>query len=143
MFDELNKYKETDHFFLNPTDALAEVCNAPSDKNGVYIVYTLKKGRVDLSYIGSSGKKLSDGSIKTRKGGIKDSLINGHQFGKLPRKKSWPIKMLCDDIEALDIYWWITCSNKYDDCPLTLENLLLRKYWDIHGRLPEWNKKFS
>ena len=143
MFDVLDKYKERNHFFLKPTDALADVCNAPSEKNGIYIVYALKKGVIELTYIGSSGKILPDGTVKTRKGGIKDRLINGHQFGKVPRKKSWPIKMLSDDIEALDIYWWITCNNKFEECPLIIERLLLTKYWSIYGRLPPWNKRFS
>jgi hypothetical protein len=141
MFDELKKYKLNDHFFFSPTDALKEVCNAPIDKNGVYIIYELKNGRVDLVYIGSSGKKLSDGSIKTRLGGIQDRIVNGHQFGKIPRKKSWPVKMLMENIEALDIYWWITYDNKSKDCPLTIESILLHNYLEIYGRLPKWNNK--
>ena len=39
MFDELTKYKNNDHFFFEPTDNLREVCNAPNDKSGVYIIY--------------------------------------------------------------------------------------------------------
>ena len=41
MFDELNKYEQHDHFFLNPQDSLREVCNAPTDKSGLYIIYAL------------------------------------------------------------------------------------------------------
>ena len=48
MFDELNKYKHNDHFFFKPTDNLNSVCNAPTDKSGVYIIYELKKGRIPL-----------------------------------------------------------------------------------------------
>ncbi len=92
MFDELAKYKHKSHFFFKATDNLIEVCNAPSDKSGVYIVYALVKGRIELVYIGRSGKKESDGTIFIRKanlGGIKDSIVNGHQFGKTPRRISW------------------------------------------------------
>lgn len=41
MFDELSKYKQKDHFFFKPTDSLSEVCNAPRDKSGVYLVHAL------------------------------------------------------------------------------------------------------
>jgi hypothetical protein len=144
MLDQLNKYKLNNHFFFNPTDALKEVCNAPTDKNGVYIVYELKNGKINLVYIGSSGKKNLDGTIKTRKvglGGIKDRIVNGHQFGKISRKKSWPVKMLMENIEALDIYWWITYDNKFKDCPLEIESILLHNYLEIYGELPKWNNK--
>ena len=143
MFNELEKYTNTNHFFFKPTDSLKEVCNAPTDKSGIYIVYALKNGRIELIYIGSSGKKLVDGNVKIRKsglGGIKDRLVNGHHFGKIARKKSWPIKMLAENIEALDVYWWITYENKIKDCPLEMESMLLHKYFDINGNLPKWNK---
>jgi len=57
MFDELLKYKQTDHFFFKSTDNLREICNAPTDKSGVYMVYALKNGRIELIYIGRSGKQ--------------------------------------------------------------------------------------
>ncbi len=101
MFDELNKYKHNDHFFFKPTDSLTEVCNAPTDKSGVYIVYALKNGKIELIYIGKSGKIKQDGLMLTRKtglGGIKDRIINGHQFGKIPRRKSWPIQLFKENI---------------------------------------------
>jgi len=45
MFDELTKYKNNNHFFFKPTDNLREVCNAPTDKSGVYLIYALKNGK--------------------------------------------------------------------------------------------------
>lgn len=65
MLDHLNKYK-SNHFFFKPDDNLMEVCNAPTDKSGVYVVYALAKGKIELIYIGRSGKKGEDGNIKTR-----------------------------------------------------------------------------
>jgi len=142
MFDELDKYTQKNHFFFRSTDILKEVCNAPLDKDGVYLIYELKNGKIDLVYIGSSGKKLSDASIKTRIGGIRDRIINGHQFGKTPRKRSWPIKMLAENIEALDIYWWITYDDNFRDCPMQVEDTLLSNHLNIYGKLPRWNKKY-
>ena len=143
MFDELNKYKQNDHFFFNRTDNLGQVCNAPPDKSGVYIVYSLKGGRVELIYIGRSGKVKEDGTMSIRKaglGGIKDRIVNGHQFGSIPRRISWPNQMIKENIEALDIYWYVTHNDKYTDCPNILEKQLLKKHSDIHGRRPRWNK---
>lgn len=143
MFDELSKYKNKNHFFLKSTDKLSEVCNAPHDKSGIYIVYALKGGKIDLVYIGRSGKKNNDGSIFVRKaglGGIRDRIVNGHQFGKIPRRISWPNQMLLEKIEALDVYWYITHNKDYSDCPREVEDNLLQIHWDIYGHLPRWNK---
>ena len=57
MLDQLNKYEENDHFFFQPTDNLADVCNAPTDRAGVYVIHELARGKVQLIYIGMSGQK--------------------------------------------------------------------------------------
>ena len=135
--------KQQDHFFFKPTDSLRAVCNAPPDRSGVYVVYALRHGRIELVYIGRSGKVSKDGKTSIRKaglGGMKDRIVNGHQFGKIPRKISWPVKMMSEDIEALDIYWYVTHDENRNDCPRALENILLMKHMDIYGRLPAWNK---
>lgn len=145
MFDELEKYEQNDHFFLKPTDELKEVCNAPDDKSGVYVVYALKNGRVELIYIGCSGKQEKDGSMFIRKvglGGLKDRIVNGHHFGKIPRRISWVNQMKLERIEALDVYWYVTHNSEYLDCPRTVENELLQIYHEIHGQLPKWNRQF-
>ena len=143
MFDELYKYKQNDHFFFKPTDNLGKVCNAPTDKSGVYVIYALKGGRIELIYIGRSGEVKSDGLLFIRKaglGGLKDRLVNGKQFGE-PRRNSWKQKMVDEKIEALDIYWYVTHNEKFIDCPRILENKLLQKHLDIYGRLPKWNNE--
>ena len=143
MFDELLKYKQTNHFFFKATDNLSQVCNAPTDKSGVYIIYALKGGRIELIYIGCSGKVKSDGTLFIRKagfGGLKDRLVNGKQFGQ-PRRNSWKTIMQYEKIEALDIYWYATHSDEYIDCPRILENKLLQKHIEIYGRLPKWNNE--
>ncbi|AYL93999.1 hypothetical protein [Mucilaginibacter celer] len=143
MFDELNRYKDNGHFFFTSKVKLSEVCNAPSNKSGVYLVYALAKGRIELIYIGRSGKRGSDGLVSVRRaglGGIKDRIVNGHQFGKVARKNSWPSQILIEDIEALDVYWYVTSDNKNDDCPSVIENLLLKRHLEFFGKLPRWNK---
>ncbi len=141
MFDELEKYKNRDHFFFTPNDNLLKVCNAPMDKGGVYLIYALKDGRIELVYIGRSGEIKQDGSLFIRKagiGGLKDRLVNGKQFGDV-RRISWKKRMIEERIEALDIYWYITHNEKYVDCPRVIENAILQRHFAIHKRLPRWN----
>ena len=143
MFDELGKYKHNDHFFFKSTDNLGQVCNAPTDKSGLYIIYALKNGRIELIYIGRSGEVKADGSLFIRKaglGGLKDRLVNGKQFGSA-RRNSWKTQLLNEKIEALDIYWYVTHDDSFIDCPKMLENKLLKKHLDIYGRLPKWNNE--
>ena len=143
MFSELDKYEQNDHFFLRPEDNLAKVCNAPADKSGVYIVYALKGGRIELIYIGRSGKLNKDGSMFIRKaglGGMKDRIVNGHQFGKTPRRISWIMQLQLEKIEALDIYWYATHNEKYTDNPVVVERTLLDIHCEVYGQLPKWNK---
>lgn len=143
MFDELTKYQQNDHFFFKSTDNLKDVCNAPTDKSGVYLVYALRLGKIELIYIGRSGKIEDDGTMFIRKnglGGIKDRIVNGHQFGKSPRRHSWSNQMKFENIEVLDVYWYVTHNKQFQDCPRVLEKQLLQNYLDIYGNLPRWNK---
>lgn len=143
MFDELNKYDHNDHFFFKPKDNLRQVCNAPTDKSGVYIIYALKDGYIELVYIGRSGDVKSDGSLFIRKaglGGLKDRLVNGKQFGAA-RRNTWKAKMIAEKIEGLDVYWYVTHNEKFIDCPKILENKLLKKHMDVYGQLPKWNNE--
>jgi hypothetical protein len=143
MFDELLKHKQTNHFFFIATDSLSQVCNAPTDKSGVYIIYAIKGGRIELIYIGCSGKVKSDGTLFIRVagfGGLNDRLVNGKQFGEAIRN-SWKTIMQYEKIEALETYWYATRSDEFIDCPRVLENKLLQKHKEIYGRLPRWNNE--
>lgn len=145
MFDELKKYKNNGHFFFNPKDNLAEVCNAPTDKGGLYLIYALKNGRKELVYIGRSGKLEKDGGIVIRKtglGGIRDRIVNGHHlYSKMAAKKAFPKRMLEENIEALDIYWYITLDENNNDNPILLKKELLKIHAHIYGLKPKWNRK--
>ncbi len=145
MFEELKKYKTSSYFLFKIEDSLKEVCNAPTDKSGIYIIYALAKNKKELIYIGISGQKQKDGSLKTRKaglGGIKDRIVNGHHFGKISRKKSWPWQMKKESIEALEIHWYVTHEENIKDFPRDVEELLLKTHHKTTGHLPKWNKEF-
>jgi hypothetical protein len=143
IFDELNKYKDNGHFFFNPAVDLMSVCNAPADKAGVYIIYALKSGKIELVYIGSSGEITSDGKLPISTSGIgrlKDELVNGKQFGE-PRRSSWKTIMNYENIEALDIYWYATHGDKYVDSPRIIEEKLIQRHREIYGQFPKWNNE--
>ncbi len=149
MFDELTKYRNTGHFFVKQSEKLSKVCNAPDSSkemyiSGVYIVYALSKGKIDLVYIGRSGEKGEDGNIKNLKagyGGLKDRIINGKDSDKVPRRKLWIELMELEGIEALDIYWYVTYNGVNNDFPEDIERILLQKYINIYGSLPRWNRR--
>lgn len=142
MFDELEKYQKNDHFFFMPKVELEKVCNAPKNECGVFIVYELKDGRVELVYIGSSGKVKNDGSKNHENGGLYNHIVNGSRFGDVPIKKSWNQKLIDENIDALDIYWYVTFDSIYDDIPTFVEAITMQGFYDVHGRLPRWNKEF-
>ena len=139
MFEILNKYSHTGRFDFHVDDDLEYVCNAPSDKSGVYIIWTILEGKEQLLYIGRSGEK-KNGVIVHRKcglGGIKDRLVNGHQFGKLPRRRIWPEIMREKGFSVLSVFWYDT----EEDDPNEVEGRLLAEAKDKNGVLPPWNKK--
>lgn len=138
--DELSKYKQTGHFFFNQTDNLSSVCNAPNDCSGIYLIYALEKGKVNLIYFGISGRKDADGNIKHRKNGLRGRFLTGKQFGDR-RQITWPIQMKSENIEALDVYWYVTYGELNNDYPRDIEIQLLQDFRSIHGYLPRWNKK--
>lgn len=138
MLEELNSYTQTGHFLFSPKDSLKRVCNAPTNKSGVYLIYALKSGQSELVYIGCSGRKKSDGSIFVHKaglGGLKDRLVNGKQFGKT-RRISWQIRMSEESIDKLKIHWYVTHNADFTHCPKEVEKFLLLK----HAQLPKWNQ---
>ena len=137
MFEILKKYKHCGHFDYCPEEDLKDVCNAPTDKSGIYLVWTTEEGADKLLNIGCSGKK-EKGVIVHRKcglGGLKGRLVEGHQFGKIQRRRIWPKKMKELGIAKLSIFWYDT----EDDNPVEIEKKLLIKAISSIGTLPPWN----
>ncbi len=144
MLGSLKKYSKKGRFTFSLKQSLREVCNAPIDKSGIYVIYGLRDGKEELIYIGRSGKMNSDSTMFVRKaglGGMKDRIVNGHQFGKIPRWISWPTQMKMNRIDTLDIHWYVTHDTVNNDCPRIVENALLRNYLEAYNRLPIWNKE--
>lgn len=138
MFDELNIYKHHDHFFFERGMKLSEVGNAP-EKPGVYLIYQLRKDKVQLVYIGASGTINRKGEFSNQL--LKGRLMKGKQNGS-SRQDYFQQMMLRDDIDALDIYWWVTYDEHTKHLPMYVEGVLLQKYFEMNGCLPLWNKEF-
>jgi len=146
MFEaELKKYKDFGSFTLKPSESLSKNCNAPSDKGGVYLIYKVVDGQEVLIYIGASGQKTSDGTLKIRKGGLKDRLINGYHPNRLgldkriKRQKAFPLQMQKEGISELRFYWWVTYDTDFPDFPTDVETMLREKYCLKFHRLPDWH----
>lgn len=142
MFKELTKYKTQNNFVFNIDDDLSEVCNAPKNGSGIYLVYQVSDDEKELLFVGSTGTVHNDGEIKHSVGGIYDRLVNGQQFGKLSRRTAWPIQMKKENIDSLEVHWYDTFNAKTKHITTYVEALILQKFLDENHRLPRWNVAF-
>jgi hypothetical protein len=136
MFDETKKYQETGHFFLKADGDLETSCNASKSGNGVFIVNQLKRGRIDIVLIGSSGKIQKNGSFR-KTDCLFNSIVKDPKFGL-----SWMNRIKKGDIDGLDVYWYVTFNQKTRDIPFFVQSLLMQRYFELYGLLPDWNVEF-
>jgi hypothetical protein len=138
MFDETRKYKNNGHFFFKKGYRLLEVSNNVPELPGVYYVIRLSKGRVELVYIGKSGTITQSGQFKDQ---LLKGRINNKQEG-MKRQDFFDKKMIEENIDGLDIYWFVTMDKTNNDLPGYVEGLLIQRFFEVQGRLPLWNKDF-
>jgi len=138
MFDELKRYKNSGHFFFKKGDRLAEVSQEVPELPGVYYILRLARGKIDLVYIGKSG-------TITQLGTFKDQLLKGRINNKqdnIKRQVFFDKKMAEENIDGLDIYWFVTMDKTNNVLPGYVEGLLMQRFFEVHGKLPLWNKDF-
>ncbi len=138
MFDETEKYPNQGHFFFKKGNSLKDVSKDVPNLPGVYYIVRLARGRVDLVYIGQSGTINQKGVFK--KPLLKDG-INIQQDGT-PRQTFFDNKMVTENIDGLDIYWFVTVDEHNNDLPSYVEALLMQRYYEVNGDLPIWNVGF-
>jgi len=138
MFDELEKYKNNGHFFFEKGKALTEVTKDVPNEAGVYIIYKLAGGKIELVYIGKSGTMNQNGTFKEQK---LRKRLNNKQDG-VTRQDYFENKIATENIDALDIYWYVTFDKNSQDLPAYVEGILLQRYFEIYGALPPWNKDY-
>ena len=148
MFTEiLEKYENNGSFTFSPDEDLKEKCNAPTDKSGIYLIYRIIEGNEMLIYIGSSGQRKSDGTLKVRNGGMKDRLVNGYhpnrfdEAKRIKRRRAFPKQMIKENTLQIKIYWWVKYEeNLYSDFPTDIEKILRDKYLEKNIAMPDWHK---
>lgn len=138
MFDETKKYKNNGHFFFKKGNNLKEVSKNVPDLLGVYYIVRLSRGGIELVYIGKSSPIKQDGQFMEQ--GL-NGCLNNKQEG-VKRQVFFESKILKENIDALDIYWFVTFDTKHNDLPGFVEGLLIQRFFEIYGRLPLWNKDF-
>jgi hypothetical protein len=131
MADETKKYKTQGHFFFKKGNSLKEQSVDVPELPGVYYILRLANGKLDLVYVGKSGTISQSGKFK-------EQLLQG----TVRAKDFLPQQMAEENIDGLDIYWFVTMDKTNSDLPGYVEGILMQRYFDIHGKLPPWNKYF-
>jgi hypothetical protein len=142
MYKELKKFKESNSFTFTQEDSLEEVCNAPENASGIFLVYAIDGEEKELIMVGSTGTVQNNGTLKSKNGGLYDKIVNGHQFAKTGRKYSWPAQMKLENIERLEVSWHTTFNDKVKVIPTYIEGQILQNFLDENNRLPRWNVAF-
>ncbi len=78
-------------------------------------------------------------------GKFKDQLLNKRLNNKqdgISRQNFFEQKIAEEGSDALDIYWYVTFDEENQDIPSYVEGILLQRYFEIYGRLPEWNNEY-
>lgn len=130
MFDELEKYKNNDHFFLKKGDLVSAASTEVPEMPGVYYVIKLAQGRIELVYIGKSGMVNGDDDSKSQL--LRSSIIQQQLF--------FAQKFVDENIEGLDIYWFVTMDDKNKELPSFVEGQIMQRFYDQNRRMPKWNR---
>ena len=138
MFDELEKYKTNGHFFFEKGKSLAKVSKDVPNEAGVYVIYKLSGGKIELVYIGKSGTINQNGTFKEQK---LRKRLNNKQDG-VKRQEYFENKIAAENIDALDIYWYVTFDKNNQDLPAYIEGVLMQHYFEVYSVLPAWNKDY-
>jgi|SRR5690554_166515 len=147
MFDELNKYQNTGHFFFEKGSMLSQVTKEVPNLPGVYYILRLARGKIDLVYIGKSGTIEQNGTFKNqllrkRLNTCVELGRNDKQEKDIQQQEFFEQKIDEENIDALDIYWFVTFDENHQDLPGYVEGALIQRYFDTFGELPPWNKSY-
>ncbi len=137
MFSELDKYKNNGHFFFQKGQNLKELSKEVPNLPGVYYILRLSRGKIDLVYIGKSGAIQQNGNFNEQ--GLNDRLNNKREGINL--ENFFNKKCVKENIDALDIYWYVSFDSKNHDLPEFVEGTILQRHFEVHGQLPYWNKE--
>ena len=103
---------------------------------GVFYILKLAKGRVDLVSLGKSNTLLD--SKKKKVNSLKQGILyfpNGEE-----REPFLLEKMKKEQVDAIDIYWYVTLDKKNDHLPEYALGMLMQRYYENYGKLPIWDE---
>lgn len=146
LLKELHKYLNYGYFIFDFSKPYKQVCNAPNDKSGVYLIYKVNSKNETLLYIGSSGRRDKDGRLQTRIGGLHARLTKGYHpnrfnnIKRIQRHIALPNQMQIEKIEKIKIYWFVTYDENFNDFLTDIENKLILIYRNTNNRLPDWHQ---
>jgi len=134
----LEKYQTQGTFLFHSGEKLTSKCTDIPNEPGVYLIFTIKKEKKVLAYIGASGKMNQDGSFKKQK---LNKRIQNMQNSTTRRQTHFENEIEKWGLDSIEVNWYVTYINDHKDLPLNIEGTLLQQYVDKHGVLPLWNKQ--
>lgn len=123
-------------FDLRRGDLLRVASKGVPDAPGVYAVYAVKDDQREVVYIGKAGTLRPDGEWK--KQGLHGRL-NAIQ-DDVPRQEFFQDKISKEELDALSFRWLVTYGKGSQILPAKAEADLLQKYFELHRKLPRWNR---
>ena len=67
--------------------------------------------------------------------------INNKQES-IKRQDFFDKKLEEEHIDGFDMYWFVTMDKANSDLPGYVEGLLIQRFFEVHGKLPLWNKDY-
>ena len=138
MFDDLDKYQNRGSFSFREGDKLRTVSKNVPNLPGVYYFEQVIEKQKNIIYIGASGTIETIGEFKKQ---LLKKRLNNKQ-DRMLRQVFFDNKLRQENISEINVHWFVTFDEKTKDLPGFVEGLLFQKFFEIHGRLPEWNKNF-
>lgn len=138
MFTELDKYLKSGSFIFRKGDNLKSVSKNVPNLPGVYYFVNVQGDKSEIVYIGKSGTMLQKGEFKNQ---LLNDRLNNKQDG-VKRQVYLDLKFKDEEVDAINIFWFITFDEHNQDLPSYVEGILVQKYYDHYRNLPKWNKYF-
>ncbi len=138
-FELLDKYATKGEFIFRSGNKLSEFCNTIPHAAGIYIFFTIKGNEEKLVYIGASGTMNQNGNFGKQ---LLKKRLQNMQNRKIRRQTYFEVELENNKLDGIRVNWYVTFDAKHQDLPMSVEGILLQKYFDDFKKLPLWNREF-
>lgn len=138
-FNVLNKYKTKGEFIFREGNKLSEFCKVVPHAAGVYLFRTIKDEKEKLVYIGASGTMKQNGTFLKQ---LMKKRLQNMQTKKIRRQTFFIKEIEINKFDGIRVNCFVTFNEENQDLPMSVEGVLLQKYFDKHKQLPIWNNEF-